>query len=44
MYEPLASRMRPRNLDDFAGQEKLVGEKGSLRMMFDGGELGSMVF
>jgi putative ATPase len=44
MYEPLASRMRPRNLDDFAGQEKLVGENGSLRMMFDGGELGSMVF
>jgi putative ATPase len=36
--------MRPRNLDDFAGQEKLVGENGSLRMMFDGGELGSMVF
>lgn len=44
MYEPLASRMRPQSLEDFAGQEKLVGENGSLRRMFDGGELGSMVF
>lgn len=44
MYEPLASRMRPANLDEFVGQESLVGDKGSLKPVFDGGEIGSMIF
>jgi putative ATPase len=30
---PLAERMRPRNLDELVGQEKLVGEKGTLRRL-----------
>ena len=25
MREPLAARMRPRNLDEFVGQEQIVG-------------------
>ena len=29
--QPLAARMRPRNLDEFVGQEHLVGERGPLR-------------
>ncbi|MHC4823605.1 MAG: replication-associated recombination protein A, partial [Planctomycetota bacterium] len=37
---PLAERMRPRSLEEFVGQEKLVGEKGALRMIFEGGEIG----
>jgi putative ATPase len=41
---PLAERMRPRSLEEFVGQEKLVGEKGALRMIFEGGEIGSMIF
>ncbi|HEV7702078.1 MAG TPA: replication-associated recombination protein A [Candidatus Paceibacterota bacterium] len=30
--EPLASQIRPKNLDEFVGQEPLVGEKGPLRV------------
>jgi len=41
---PLAERMRPRNLDEFVGQKKLVGEKGALRLIFEGGDIGSMIF
>ena len=41
---PLAERMRPRNLDEFVGQDKLVGTKGALRLIFEGGEMGSMIF
>jgi putative ATPase len=41
---PLAERMRPRSLEEVVGQEKLVGEGGALRRVFEGGELGSMIF
>ncbi|MFK5956432.1 MAG: AAA family ATPase, partial [Planctomycetota bacterium] len=41
---PLAERMRPRNLDEFVGQKKLVGEKGALRLILEGGDMGSMIF
>lgn len=40
---PLAERMRPRNLDEFFGQERLLGEGGVLREMADGGELVSFI-
>lgn len=30
--EPLASKIRPKNLDEFVGQEHLVGPKGPLRV------------
>src|SRR5438128_7491419 len=34
---PLADRMRPRTLDEFVGQEHLVGEGRVLRRLIDGG-------
>lgn len=40
---PLAERMRPRNLDEFHGQERLLGEGGVLREMAGGGELVSFI-
>ena len=30
-YQPLAARMRPRNLDDYIGQEHLLGAGKPLR-------------
>jgi putative ATPase len=35
--------MRPQTLDEFVGQEHLVGERGALRRMIDRGHLASMV-
>ena len=40
---PLAARMRPTSLADFAGQEQLVGERGALRRMVERRRLVSMV-
>src|SRR5690554_3155584 len=42
--EPLATRMRPQSLDEFAGQEHLVGEGKMLRRMIESGIIGSMIF
>ena len=39
--QPLAARMRPRNLDEFAGQQHLVGERGPLRRAVERGHLSS---
>jgi len=44
VYQPLASRMRPMNLESFAGQAHLVGEGKSLREAILAGQLHSMVF
>src|SRR5881409_1232064 len=41
---PLAARMRPRTLDEFVGQEHLVGEGRVLRRAIDADQLLSMVF
>ncbi|HEY3164703.1 MAG TPA: replication-associated recombination protein A, partial [Candidatus Limnocylindrales bacterium] len=41
--QPLAARMRPRNLDEFVGQEHLVGERGPLRRSISRGHLASIV-
>lgn len=41
---PLADRMRPRKLDEFAGQEHLVGEGRFLRRLLEGGRLMSLIF
>jgi len=41
---PLAERMRPRRLEDFVGQEHLVGEGKFLRQLIDGGTIPSLVF
>jgi putative ATPase len=41
--QPLAARMRPGSLDEFVGQEHLVGERGPLRRAVDRGHLGSII-
>ncbi len=43
-HEPLASRLRPRSLEEFLGQEQLLGEGKPLREAIRSGEVGSMVF
>ena len=43
MSEPLAERMRPRRLDDYIGQEHLVGEGAVLRKMIDAGRISSFI-
>jgi len=41
--QPLAERMRPRNLDEFSGQAHLVGEKGVLRKVIESGNIPSFI-
>jgi putative ATPase len=41
--EPLAARMRPRDLEEFAGQEHLLAEGSALRTAIESGALHSMV-
>jgi putative ATPase len=41
---PLAARMRPNCLDEFIGQQHLLGEGKSLRVTIDAGLLHSLVF
>jgi len=41
--QPLAARMRPRHLDEFVGQEHLVGERGPLRRSISRAHLASIV-
>src|SRR3954471_8845991 len=40
---PLAARMRPRRLDEFVGQEHLLGEGSALRASLEAGDPHSMV-
>ncbi len=40
---PLAERMRPRSLEEFAGQQALLGPGKPLRIAIEGDNLGSMV-
>ncbi len=42
--QPLASRLRPRNLDEFFGQKHLVGEGKVLRRLIESDKVGSMIF
>ena len=42
--EPLASRMRPKNIDEIISQQHLVGPKGIIRRMVDTKRLSSMIF
>ncbi len=41
---PLADRLRPRRLEEVAGQGHLVGPDGSLTRLLSGGDPGSLVF
>ncbi|HEY9543340.1 replication-associated recombination protein A [Prevotella sp.] len=43
MSEPLAERMRPRTLDDYVGQQHLVGKNAVLRKMIDSGHISSFI-
>jgi len=43
-HEPLATRMRPRSLDEFVGQNHIVGEGKMLRRMIESGVIGSLIF
>ena len=43
MAEPLAERLRPRTLDDYIGQQHLVGEGAVLRRMIDSGHISSFI-
>ncbi|MGH9856294.1 MAG: AAA family ATPase, partial [Acidobacteriota bacterium] len=40
----LAYRMRPQTLDEYVGQEQLVGQDKIIRMMIEQGTLSSMIF
>ena len=42
--QPLAARMRPRNLDEFVGQEDLLGPDRELRRAIEEDRVGSMIF
>ncbi len=42
-YEPLAQRMRPRNFQEFIGQEEAMGEGRYLRKMIEQDQLPSMI-
>lgn len=41
--QPLAERMRPRTLDDYVGQQHLVGPGAVLRRMIDSGRISSFI-
>jgi putative ATPase len=44
MHEPLASKYRPKTLNDFIGQEHLVGENGPIKKFLEAGKIPSMIF
>ena len=43
MKAPLAERMRPQSLDDYVGQEHLIGKESVLRKMIDSGNVPSFI-
>lgn len=43
-HEPLAARMRPRTLEEFVGQEHLLGAGKPLRRAIESDRIGSMIF
>ena len=44
LSSPLASRLRPRDLPEFVGQEHLLGEGKVLRRLIDSDQISSMIF
>ena len=42
--EPLAARMRPKNLSEFAGQQHLIGEDKILSRLIESDKVPSMIF
>ncbi|MBS7284311.1 MAG: replication-associated recombination protein A [Prevotella sp.] len=43
MAQPLAERMRPTSLDNYIGQQHLVGPNAVLRQMIEGGRISSFI-
>ena len=43
MAQPLAERLRPRTLDDYIGQQHMVGEGAVLRKMIEAGRISSFI-
>ena len=43
MSKPLAERLRPRTLDEYIGQQHLVGQGAVLRQMIDSGRISSFI-
>lgn len=44
MSSPLADRLRPQTLSEVVGQKHLLGEKGTLSRIIDGGVIPNMIF
>ena len=44
MYRPLADELRPKTLDEVAGQRHILGEGGILRRLIESGDIPNMVF
>lgn len=42
--QPLAARMRPRDLSEYVGQEHLLGEEKVLRRLIENDQISSMIF
>ena len=43
-FKPLADRMRPKSLDEFFGQSKIVGEGQAIKTMIEKDNISSMIF
>lgn len=43
-FKPLAERMRPSSLDDFYGQEEIVGKNSPIRKMIETDNISSLIF
>ena len=43
MNTPLAERMRPKSLEEYVGQENLIGPKGRLTPILESGNLPSII-
>ncbi|MBR5390630.1 MAG: replication-associated recombination protein A [Clostridia bacterium] len=44
MYQPLADKIRPMELDDMVGQQHIIGENGLLRRILASGSVPNMIF
>lgn len=44
VYKPLAEKMRPNHLDDFFGQQDIVGPSSPIRKMIETDNISSMIF
>ena len=43
LYKPLADRMRPGSLDEFVGQEHVIGKGKPLRRLIENDKLSSII-